>query len=86
MSDNKQIFAEFLDDQQMREAYPGGSICRRTLDQRVAEGLPYVKLGGRRLFRIESVREWLLSHETDRSPRRPGRPRRSPTKRGEQQP
>ena len=73
MSDNKP-FDDLLDDAQMLAAWPGGPICLRTLDNRINEGLPYLKVGKRRLFRIDAVRAWLLSHEIDRTPRRPGRP------------
>jgi len=42
----------------------------RSLDRMIlhGDGPPYIRLGNRKLFRREAVREWLLSRET------PGRP------------
>jgi hypothetical protein len=47
----------------------------RTKERRIAEGLPFLKIGAQRYFVVESVRAWLLTHERSRVPRGRGRPR-----------
>jgi hypothetical protein len=48
---------------------------RQTIHSMLARGLPSIKLGKRRLFLIEDVRAWILSHQVNLEPRKPGRPR-----------
>lgn len=49
----------------------------RTLLRREHDGLPVVKLGNTKLYPIDKCRAWILRRVADRSPRRPGRPRRA---------
>jgi hypothetical protein len=54
-------------------------ISSATLSRYIAQGLPYCRLGRRRLFDIEATREWILSHQIKNAPaRRRGRPRKRP--------
>lgn len=40
------------------------SFSARTAAKFVKEGkIPSVKIGGRRLFRVEAIRQWLKAHE-----------------------
>jgi hypothetical protein len=34
------------------------------------DGLPFVKIGGRNYFHIETVRAWVFAHRQQRNPRR----------------
>jgi hypothetical protein len=52
-----------------------GYRSRQSIHNLLRQGLPSIKLGGKRLFDIEKVRAWVLSHEVDMSPRKPGRPK-----------
>lgn len=47
-------------------------VTERTLIrwQQQPDGLPYVELGGRILYRISSVRDWIESRERRPNPRR----------------
>jgi hypothetical protein len=49
-------------------------VCERTLARYEAEpdGLPVTVIGGRRLYRVDAVREWLTARERQRNPRRRG--------------
>ena len=48
------------------------NVCERTVARYEAQpdGLPSIKLGGRKLYRLSSVRQWLESRETRPNPRR----------------
>ena len=69
-----EIFRGQLDDSVLCEAMKWSS---RTLERNIAAGLPFYKIGRRRLFDIEGVRFWVLSRqEAKNAPaRRRGRPR-----------
>ena len=50
----------------------------RTVQRREAEGLPFIKIGGDRLYPIDKVRAWILSHTREQSPAvSRGRPRKA---------
>jgi hypothetical protein len=57
-------------------------ISSWTLDRYVRAGMPHFKVGRRRLFDLQTVRGWLLSHQhqVNAPARRPGRPRGRPRK------
>ena len=63
-----------VDDETVCQAL-GFSI--RTLERRISEGLPVVKLGSKRLFSLQSLKDYLLSQELGRRepPRPVGRPK-----------
>ena len=51
------------------------NISQRTLERRVADGLPVLMIGARRYFALDSLKTWLLAQERDRhQPTRRGRP------------
>jgi hypothetical protein len=54
-------------------------IFRGQLDDSVLCGLPYYKIGRRRLFDIVAVRHWVTTRQEVKNaePRRRGRPRRT---------
>jgi hypothetical protein len=56
-------------------------VCWRTLYLYTEQGMPYLRVGGKRYFEIDRVRDWMLSREIDRSPRPVGRPRKVTTSR-----
>ena len=47
-------------------------VSKRTLArwQNQADGLPVTRIGGRTLFRVDSVKAWLRAHEWRPNPRR----------------
>jgi excisionase family DNA binding protein len=51
-------------------------ISDPTLERYIGNGLPNYKVGRRRLFDIDAVRSWMLSHQQNAPARRPGRPRK----------
>lgn len=59
-----------------REALAAGfNVTPRTINRWMnqPDGLPYVQLGGRILFNLESVRTWLAARERHPNQRRGGR-------------
>jgi len=68
-----EIFRGQLDDSVLCEVMQWSS---RTLERAIATGLPYYKIGKRRLFDIEAVKFWVLSRqEVKNAPaRKRGRP------------
>lgn len=48
----------------------------RTILRREAQGLPIIVIGGTKLYPMEKVRAWIMSHERRRQPPRRGRPRK----------
>jgi hypothetical protein len=69
-----ELFRNQLDDAAVKAAL---DISRATLERYVQSGLPHYKLGRRRLFDIEAVRGWIVSHQQVNAPARPrGRPAR----------
>lgn len=50
---------------------------RRTVYVLMEQGLPYIKVGQRRYFDLEAVREWIRSQQIDRTPRGRGRPKKA---------
>jgi hypothetical protein len=57
------------------ELAAGLDVSERTLSryERQPDGLPSVMIGGRKFYRIDSVRKWLESRERHPNPRRGGR-------------
>jgi hypothetical protein len=53
------------------------NITWRTMYNYLKQGLPSIKVGQTRYYSVQRVREWMLSREVDRSPRRPGRPKKT---------
>jgi hypothetical protein len=53
-----------------------GYETRQTIYNLLAQGMPSLRMGKKRLFVPERVYEWILSQQPDMSPRRPGRPRK----------
>jgi hypothetical protein len=69
-----ELFRGQLDDSLILAAF---DISRATLERYVAAGLPCYRIGRRRLFDVEAIRHWMLSHQVKNSPPRPrGRPRK----------
>lgn len=59
-----------------RDAIAAGfNVTPRTINRWMnqPDGLPYVQLGGRTLFNLESVKVWLASRERHPNKRREGR-------------
>jgi hypothetical protein len=69
-----ELFRGQLDDTMM---IAGLEISRATLERYIGQGLPFYKIGRRRLFDIEAVRHWIASHQQRNAPARGrGRPRK----------
>lgn len=68
------IFADVIDDDAACAVLGIGSA---TLGRYIADGMPYFKLGRRRLYDVAELREWVLSHRQNAPARRPGRPRKA---------
>ena len=71
-----EIFRGQLDDSVLCEVMGWSD---RTLSRAIADGLPYYKIGRRRLFDIVAVRHWVTTRQEAKNaePRRRGRPRRT---------
>jgi hypothetical protein len=71
-----EIFRGQLDDSVLCEVMEWSD---RTLSRAIADGLPYYKIGRRRLFDIVAVRHWVTSRQQTKNspPRKRGRPRRA---------
>jgi hypothetical protein len=69
-----QLLAGMLTAEQLEAEMDWGP---RTRARREADGMPVIKLGHTKLYPIDRVRTWLMSHAEKRNaaPRRPGRPR-----------
>jgi hypothetical protein len=69
MSLQNKIFEGFLEIGDFAAAV---DRCPPTIDRwtRQANGLPYTKVGNRRLIHIESARAWMLSRMRQKNPRR----------------
>ena len=63
------ILADYVDRSQLAEKL---NCSTRTISRYMAEpdGLPYVRVGGRTLFRLETVRRWLERREHYPNPTR----------------
>jgi hypothetical protein len=60
------------------ELNPADPPCERTVRNLLDEhAIPYVKVGGVRLYDRDKVRAAILAREVNRQPRRPGRPRKA---------
>jgi hypothetical protein len=68
-----ELFRGQLDDTMMKACL---EISGATLERYISQGLPFYKIGRRRLFDIESSRHWILGHQKNGPSRRPGRPRK----------
>jgi hypothetical protein len=67
---------ELLDDLLDRHELAQMLRCStRTVDRMMGapDGLPFIKLRGKVLYRASSVREWLAARERQSAPRRQGR-------------
>ncbi|MBB6254113.1 hypothetical protein [Nitrospirillum iridis] len=53
-------------------------MADRTFARLIEEGLPFIALRGRKYYRIEAIRAWLLSRETSRSATPTARRRKTP--------
>jgi hypothetical protein len=72
-----ELFREQVDDSMLLALL---DVSSATLTRYIGQGLPFYKLGRRRLFDLPTVREWILSHQLtakNAPARRPGRPRKS---------
>jgi hypothetical protein len=70
-----ELFRGILDDTVVKACL---EISGATLGRYISQGLPFYKIGRRRLFDIAAVRHWLLSHQQKSAPaRRAGRPRKN---------
>jgi hypothetical protein len=63
------LFSEFLTRDELAKALDRDP---RTIDrlEKQPNGLPFIKMGARKLYNIESVRKWLASLERKPNPRR----------------
>lgn len=62
-----------LDDYDDRAELASGLGCsQRTVArlENIPDGLPFVVIAGKKYYRREAVREWLLKRERKRNPRR----------------
>jgi hypothetical protein len=75
---NVHILADFLDEDELSHQL---NIGARTLREwrRTGRGPPFVQVGRRIVYRLESIRAWLLTHERrpprERAGRRQAQPR-----------
>jgi superfamily I DNA/RNA helicase len=61
-----------------REVNPDDPLCERAMRNLLDElAVPYVKVGGVRLYDRDEVRAAILAREVNRQPRRPGRPKKA---------
>jgi hypothetical protein len=58
----------------IEEFAAASKVSKRTVYEMMDQGLPNLKIRGLRLIVLEPAREWMLSRQTDRNPRKPGRP------------
>ena len=67
-----------LDDDELRAVLgkSGKPISPRTLERYISDGMPFTRLGARRLFDLEEIRAWVLGRTRRYIPRSPGRPRK----------
>ncbi|MEA1649201.1 hypothetical protein UAJ10_09240 [Nitrospirillum sp. BR 11164] len=74
------IFHGLLDREQAKAALGrnGYPMSDRTFARLIEEGLPFIALRGRKYYRIEAIRAWLLSRETSRSATPTARRRKTP--------
>jgi hypothetical protein len=68
-----ELFRGQLDDSMIQAAL---DISTPTLNRYVSNGMPCYRIGRRRLFDIEAVRYWMLSHQQNAPARSRGRPRK----------
>jgi phage terminase Nu1 subunit (DNA packaging protein) len=63
------LLATYLDRDQLAEMF---SCSGRTISRYMSQpdGLPHLYVGGRTLFRLEAVRDWLERRERRPNPRR----------------
>lgn len=63
------VLQDYLNRSQLAEQL---GVCERTIARYEAlpDGLPSVKLGGRKLYRIEAVRDWIAAREVRPNPTR----------------
>jgi hypothetical protein len=71
------VFAGIVDGPTLDEIF---GFSERQRSRHIAAGMPHILWRGRKLFELEKVRQWILSHEVDRAPRARGRPRGRTTK------
>lgn len=68
-----QITADLVDRPTVRKVFaphkPNG-VTDRTVNQYESEGLAYMWMGGRKYYRLEVVRKFILARETRRNPPR----------------
>jgi hypothetical protein len=69
-----EVFANQIDDKAVKAVF---NISDATLERRVRSGMPHYRVGRLRLFDVNEIREWVLSHRVSAPARHRGRPRKA---------